>query len=115
MRLIVHGVHVEGAGVSLSCREGQSVLGVLGESGLSAIAVGCRGGGCGVCRVHVLSGSYEAGCMSQAQVSEADRQIGIVLACKVFPKSDMCLRPLGRRAAEKMGGDDFCSRAGSTI
>jgi hypothetical protein len=44
--------------------------------------------------------------MSKAQVSEADRQIGIVLACKVFPKSDLRLRPLGRRAAEEMAGDD---------
>jgi ferredoxin len=107
-----HTVHVEGTGVSLCCRSGQSVLGALGEAGLSAITVGCRGGGCGVCRVHVLSGSYEAGCMSQAQISDADRQLGIVLACKVFPKSDMYLRPLGRKAMEKMAGDNSRSRIG---
>ena len=39
-------------------------------------------------------------------------QLGIVLACKVFPKSDMCLRPLGRKAMDKMAGNDSRFRIG---
>jgi len=44
--------------------------------------VGCRRGGCGTCRVQVSAGEYILGKMSAAEISEADRAAGIVLACQ---------------------------------
>lgn len=54
-----------------------------------AVPVGCRGGGCGVCRVRILDGEYEALRMSRRHVSEAELAEGVVLACRVVPRTDL--------------------------
>ena len=56
------------------------------------LPVGCRRGGCGICRVHVTSGRFRSDVMSRAHVSEADEAAGIVLACCIYPLSDLVLR-----------------------
>ena len=56
---------------------------------LEAIPVGCRGGGCGVCRIKVVQGSYEAKKMSRKHVTEGEQAEAIVLACRVFPRGDL--------------------------
>jgi len=57
------------------------------------IKIGCRNGGCGICKIHVVEGEYESGKMSSAKVSEAERRAGYVLACRTFPRSDMKIKP----------------------
>lgn len=89
-------IAVPDAALSFPCRDDQSVLGAMIQSGASALQVGCRGGGCGVCRVQVLAGEYRTGTMSHAQVDQVDRDRGIVLSCQLFPRSDLSLRALGR-------------------
>lgn len=89
-------IAVPDAALSFPCRDDQSALGAMIEAGASALQVGCRGGGCGVCRVQVLEGEYRTGTMSHAQVDQADRDRGIVLSCQLFPCSDLSLRALGR-------------------
>lgn len=84
------------AALAFPCRDDQTVLGAMIQAGASALPVGCRSGGCGVCRVQVLEGRYETGTMSHAQVDQADRDRGIVLACQLFPRGDLRLRALGR-------------------
>ena len=56
------------------------------------LPVGCRRGGCGICRVRVLSGQYRSGPMSRAHVSEQDEAEGVVLSCCVYALSDLSLR-----------------------
>lgn len=60
-----------------------------------ALSVGCRGGGCGVCRIRVLRGEYESKRMSRAHVSEQEQQNGVALACRILPRSDLliCAEP----------------------
>ncbi len=58
-----------------------------------AIPVGCRGGGCGVCRVQVLEGEYEPKRMSRRFVSEDDARAHVVLACRVVVTDDLVVRP----------------------
>jgi ferredoxin len=58
------------------------------------IPVGCRGGGCGVCKIEVVSGTYVIGKMSRVHVSLEDEARGIVLACQVRPRSDLVVRPI---------------------
>lgn len=81
---------------SFECHAGQSVLSAMQQSGQRCLPVGCRGGGCGVCRVQVLAGDYECGTMSCAQIADDDRLRGVVLACQLYPRSDLELRRLGR-------------------
>lgn len=66
---------------------------VLGRRG---IPVGCRGGGCGVCKVQVVEGAYHTRKMSRACLSEEEEADGVVLACKLFPESDLALQVVGK-------------------
>ncbi len=56
------------------------------------LPVGCRRGGCGVCRVRVTQGAYRSERMSRAHVSAHDEAAGVVLACCIYPQSDLSLR-----------------------
>jgi ferredoxin len=57
------------------------------------LPVGCRRGGCGICRVRVLVGEYRSDLMSRSHVSAEDEAAGRVLACCIYPLSDLSLRP----------------------
>ena len=88
-------VTVEGSDAQFSCPDGERVLIAMERQGLKPIPVGCRGGGCGTCRVRVLSGTYRTRKMSRAHVSEADERAGIVLACRLIPESDLAVKFAG--------------------
>lgn len=81
---------------SFVCSAERNVLKAMERLGRKGIPVGCRGGGCGVCRVQVLSGAYRVGKMSREQVSMDDERQGVCLACKLFPQADLRLRILGK-------------------
>lgn len=84
------------SGACFPCKQDQNVLAAMERLGRRGIPVGCRGGGCGICRVQVLAGGpYRTLKMSRAQVSETDQAAGICLACKLIPEGDLTLRPLG--------------------
>lgn len=63
------------------------------------IPVGCRRGGCGVCRVEVLEGAYRTDPMSRTHVSDSDERQRIVLACCLYPLSNLSLRLRPKAAA----------------
>ncbi len=67
----------------------KTLLAGLELAGSAIVPVGCRGGGCGICRVKVLSGQYETKKMSRAHISEDGEKEGLVLACRTLPKSDL--------------------------
>lgn len=91
-------ITIEGSAQAVVSHPGQSALdAMVGQP--AALEVGCRGGGCGVCRVEVLSGSFACGDMSAEQISAECHARGIALACRLFPNSDLHLRPLGKRLA----------------
>ena len=66
----------------------------LGVPMLEAIPVGCRGGGCGICRIHILSGEYESLKMSRKHIPEEDQASGVVLACRIYPRSELRIEVL---------------------
>jgi ferredoxin len=105
-----YAITVEGSGESFACAPDSSILKAMERQGRKGIAVSCRSGGCGICRVQVVQGRVQAELMSRAQVSLEDERDGIVLACRARPLSDVHLRALGlkvspRRAAATAGGD----------
>lgn len=85
-----HRVQIVG-GTKFICREDERVLIAMERCGASDIGVGCRGGGCGMCRVRVVAGDYRTGKMSTAKVSETEREAGYALACRLFPASDLLI------------------------
>src|SRR5262245_11364370 len=63
---------------------GMSLLGALERAAQNTVAVGCRNGGCGVCRVRVLSGAYTKGKMSRKFVTVDQERGRIALACRIY-------------------------------
>jgi ferredoxin len=90
-------IFVEDANESFACAADKNVLKAMEKLGRKGIPIGCRGGGCGICRVQVIGeGNYHTGKMSREQVTEEDEKKGICLACKLFPESDLQLKVLGK-------------------
>ncbi len=94
----VHRVYIENTGETFACREGMDVLREMEQLRRRGIPVGCRNGGCGVCKVRVLEGRYETRKMSRAVISEDEESRGCALACKVLPRSDLRVDVVGRMA-----------------
>jgi ferredoxin len=77
------------------CTAGETLLAGMERLGRSGIPVGCRGGGCGVCKVRITAGDVLARKMSRAHVSPEELAGGVVLACRCRPQSDIRLTVLG--------------------
>lgn len=94
-------LYLEGAAEPFACHPGDTVLEAMerlagpGRAmiGRKRIPVGCRRGGCGVCRVQVLSGAYHTGPTSRAHVAADEAAAGYALACRLYPDGDLELRP----------------------
>ncbi len=94
--MTIYTVTIEDDGSSYRCSDSLTLLEGMESLGKKGIPVGCRGGGCGVCKVHVLSGSYTKRVMSREHVSVEDEAQGRVLACRVRPTSEVSLRVIGQ-------------------
>lgn len=84
-------VQVKGESLPYLCASDEKVLFALEKGGRTSVRVGCRQGGCGACRVKVLSGDYITDKMSQAHVSKTERAEGFALCCRLYPRSDLIL------------------------
>jgi len=90
----VHAKH-EGGCTTFACPEGSSILSAMEKFGLAVISVGCRGGGCGICKIAIEAGEFESGKMSKAHISDEDRKTAS-LACRTYPRSAIHIKPLGK-------------------
>lgn len=87
----------DGSVSTVKCRASQTLLGALAAAGRRLIVVGCENGGCGVCKVQIVEGTWAVTRpMSCAHVSEEEQQHGKVLACRVKATSDITLRIIGK-------------------
>ncbi len=91
-----HEVLIVDTGEVYRCADTRSLLEGMEALGRRGIPVGCRNGGCGVCKVAIETGTYVARVMSREHVSEEDEACGRVLACRVRPTSAVRLRVIGK-------------------
>lgn len=110
--MIYFNVLIEETGESFRCSPNESLLVGMERLGKKGIPVGCRGGGCGVCKVEIRSGSYLKRVMSRDYVSVEDEAAGRVLACRVRPTSDITLKVLGKMAKNVCRTQPAVSAAG---
>lgn len=89
-------VTIEETGEQYRCSTEQHLLGGMVELGKRGIPSGCHGGGCGVCKIQINEGTYKIKKMSRAHVSVEEEKTGAVLACRVFPQSDIKLSVTGK-------------------
>ncbi len=71
------------------CSADKPLLIAMERQAKDLIPVGCRGGGCGRCRIRIISGEIEAKKMSKKFVGEAELKENLTLACRTFPRSDV--------------------------
>lgn len=96
--MVRYTVVIEETGESFRCAPNESLLAGMERLGKRGIPVGCRGGGCGVCKIEVTAGSFATRVMSRDYVSPEDEAAGRVLACRAYPTSDIRLKVLGKMA-----------------
>ncbi len=69
--------------------EGETIIAALIRSGF-LIRVGCKRGGCGICKVHVVAGEirYERN-VADSVLDQDDRNVGICLSCRAVPLTNV--------------------------
>jgi len=83
-------INIIDTGKAFFCGEDEFLLEAMMRSRCGPISYGCFGGGCGVCKMRINSGTYfPEKRMSRAHVTEEEAESGIVLICCVKPRSDM--------------------------
>ncbi len=87
---------IEDSGETVRSDGCDNVLRAMEMLGRKGIPVGCRGCGCGICKVRVVEGRYHTRKMSRACISEDEETCGVVLACRLFADSDLRLHVVGK-------------------
>jgi ferredoxin len=104
-------VTIDNTDETFACRAEDNLLKAMEQLRRKGIPVGCRNGGCGVCKVHVTKGTYEKRKMSRAVISAEEEALGYVLACKTHPLSEMTVNVVGKMVhavvARKSASFDF--------
>jgi ferredoxin len=85
-------VTVTGTGVSVELRERESILAALFRAGY-AYKVGCKRGGCGICKVDLVDGYVDYPVtISDTVLTSDDRAAGACLSCRAVPVTDSEIR-----------------------
>jgi ferredoxin len=77
-------------GDTVACGPEETVLAAILRGGAS-VMFGCRGGGCGTCKMRVTSGQIEHGRCSAAVLLEEEKRCGWFLSCQARPRSDLTI------------------------
>ena len=89
-------IRLTNTGESFICRADENVLRGMEVLARKGIPVGCRNGGCGVCKVRIVEGDYLLKKMSRAVVTKEEEGAGFALACKLMPCSDLEVEVVGK-------------------
>lgn len=89
-------ITIEDTGEVYRCKADETLLVGMERLGKRGIPVGCRNGGCGVCKIHIHEGEYRKRVMSRAYITPEEEVNDVVLACRVWPLSDIHLSVTGK-------------------
>lgn len=82
-------IRIAGTDLEAECLPGETMLTALHRAS-HAMRTGCRRGGCGICRIDVLDGTFEyTHPVAESVVSTEERGRGVCLTCRAVPTSDM--------------------------
>lgn len=93
---MTYTILIDDSGERFRCRAEQNLLQGMEALNRRGIPVGCRGGGCGVCKVRVLEGPYRTERMSSSCVSAEEQARGYALACRLFATGDLRVQVVGK-------------------
>jgi ferredoxin len=92
----MHQIAIENTQETYLCPPSLDLLRSMERLGRKGIPVGCRGGGCGICKVQILCGSWHCEKMSTSVLTQDEQRQGIVLACCCYPRSPIVLKVIGK-------------------
>lgn len=82
---------VEPEGVSIDLREDETILEGLYRNGF-AYRIGCRRGGCAICKVDLRGGEVDYNRpVAQTVLTDEERAAGICLSCRAVPVTDVTI------------------------
>ena len=82
-------ITVQGTGVDITASPGETMLDALKRTG-NAIRVGCRRGGCAICKVEVIEGTFDyTRPIADKVLTDEEKDKGTCLTCRAVPTSDM--------------------------
>ena len=93
--VVAYSITIKDTGELYYCSENQHLLQGMTSLCKKGIPSGCHGGGCGVCKIRIVSGRYKTIPMSRAHVSEEEERQGVALACRTYPQEDLDLEVIG--------------------
>jgi len=93
-----HIIYEEASGEEFCCGNAETILAAATRSGIRIIMVGCRNGGCGLCKIRILEGEYRTGKMSRAHISKLEEKDGYALACRTTPITSLKIKSYRRIA-----------------
>ena len=85
-----YAVRLSPAGDTVACLPDETVLSAILRAG-ATIVFGCRGGGCGSCKMHLISGRVDHGRCSAAVLTEEEKEGGSFLSCQARPLGDLTI------------------------
>lgn len=114
---MVFTVEIENTGERFPCDAKQNVLKAMEQLRRKGIPVGCRGGGCGVCKIRVIAGCYNTEKMSRACITVSEEAEGFALACRIYPTSDLQVVVVGKmvRAVISSNAEAFAFRPNGMV
>jgi len=77
-------------GHTIACSPEDTVLAAILGSGASVV-FGCRGGGCGTCKMRLTSGHVDHGRCSTAVLPGEEKVSGWFLSCQARPLGDLTI------------------------
>jgi ferredoxin len=85
-------ISVQGEDVAIDCSPGETILEAMHRTG-HALRVGCRRGGCAVCKLDVIDGQYEyTRPLADTVLTDDERAAGVCLTCRAVPTTDMTVK-----------------------
>ena len=84
-------VHVRPGGEVVPIRPGETILEGLYKAGY-AYRIGCRRGGCGICKVDLLDGEVRYNrVVAESVLSEQEKAEGACLSCRAVPDGEITI------------------------
>lgn len=86
----VYEITVRETGLRFLCPEDEMLFTAMQHARCGPVHYGCYGGGCGACKMKIVSGEYVlAKRMSRAHITQEEEDQGTVLICCVQPRGNM--------------------------
>lgn len=83
-----HMITFTPVGETVACHPDETVLAALLRSG-AKVLFGCRGGGCGTCKMRLVAGRVDHGRCSAAVLPDDEKAKGAFLSCQARPLGDV--------------------------